>query len=241
MWGDGKKVLGVVGGMGPLATQLFYRMLIEMTDAEKDQDHLDMIILNHATMPDRTEAIKSGHIDNLYNELLKDVKKLERDGVLAIAIPCNTSHMVIDKIQSEVNVPIIHMIRETAIFIKKERPEVKKVGILATDGTIEGGLYQKVLKEEGLEAFVPKEKGQKLVMKIIYEGIKGGKPIDYNDLIMIQGELAANDCQAAIMGCTELSCVKEMFKLPNYFIDAMEVLTARAISLCGKKVKRAIE
>lgn len=239
MWGEGKKALGIVGGMGPLATQLFYRMLIEMTDAEKDQDHLDMIILNHATMPDRTEAIKSGNIEKLYTELLKDVKKLEDDGALAIAIPCNTSHMVIDKIQGEVNIPIIHMIRETAISIKKERPEVKKVGILATDGTIEGGLYQKALIEEGLEAFVPTKKGQDLVMKIIYEGVKGGKTIDYNDLIMIQGELAANGCQGAIMGCTELSCVKEMFKLPNYYIDAMEVLSAKAINLCGKKVKKS--
>lgn len=119
MWGKEDKILGIVGGMGPLATQLFYRMLIGMTDAEKDQDHLDMIILNHASMPDRTEAIKTGNIEILFAELLKDVKKLEGDGVSAIAIPCNTSHMVIDRLQAEVSIPIINMIRETVRYIKK--------------------------------------------------------------------------------------------------------------------------
>jgi aspartate racemase len=240
MWGKDGKVLGVVGGMGPLATQLFYRMLIDMTDAEKDQDHLDMIILNHASMPDRSEAMKSGRIEILYNELLKDVKKLEEDGATAIAIPCNTSHMVMDRLQKEVKIPIINMIRETAKEIKIKRPEIKKVGILATDGTAASGLYQSACEELGMEPDLPKESGQKLVMKIIYEGIKGGNPIDYNDFIKIEGELAAAGCEAVIMGCTELSCFMEMYRLPNYYIDAMEMLTKKAILLCGGKLKDSI-
>lgn len=237
MWGKEDKILGIVGGMGPLATQLFYRMLIGMTDAKKDQDHLDMIILNYASMPDRTEAIKTGNIEILFAELLKDVKKLEGDGVSAIAIPCNTSHMVIDRLQAEVSIPIINMIRETVRHIKKDRPGITKVGILATDGTITGGLYQKACEDEGLQPFTPGEAGQGLVMKIIYQGIKGGNPVDYNDLIKIQGDLAAEGCEAAIMGCTELSCVKEMYGLPSYYVDAMEVMAARAIILCGRNLK----
>ncbi|GAB1475567.1 aspartate racemase [Bacillota bacterium] len=237
MWGKEDKILGIVGGMGPLATQLFYRMLINMTDAEKDQDHLDMIILNHASMPDRTEAIKSGNIEKLYEELLKDVKKLEGDGVSAIAIPCNTSHMVMDRLQAEAGIPIINMIRETVMHIKRERPGISRIGILATDGTIAGGLYQKACKDEGLQPFVPGTASQALVMKIIYQGIKGGNPVDYNDLIKIQGDMAAEGCEAAIMGCTELSCVKEMYGLPSYYVDAMEVLAAKAITLCGRGLK----
>lgn len=236
MWIDGK-VLGIVGGMGPLATQLFYRMLIDMTDADSDQDHLDMIILNHASMPDRTEAIKSGQIELLYNELLRDAKKLEDDGVAAIAIPCNTSHMVLDRLQSNIGIPIIHMIRETVSWVMRERIGIKKVGILATDGTIASGLYQKACTESGIEPIIPSKAGQELVMKIIYDGVKGGNPIDYNDFIKIEGELAASGCEAAIMGCTELSCMKEMYRLPSYYIDAMEVLVAKSIVLCGKKLK----
>lgn len=240
MWGKEGKILGVVGGMGPLATQLFYRMLIDMTDAEKDQDHLDMIILNHASMPDRSEALKTGRIEILYNELLKDVKKLEENGATAIAIPCNTSHMVIDRLQKEINIPIINMIRETAKEITTNRPEIRKVGILATDGTAASGLYQSACEEVGLEPVLPTAHGQNLVMKIIYEGIKGGNPIDYNDFIKVQGELAAAGCEAVILGCTELSCLKEMYRLPDYYIDAMEVLTEKAIILSGGKLKEKI-
>jgi aspartate racemase len=238
MWGQEDKVLGILGGMGPLATQLFYRMLIDMTEAARDQDHLNMIILNHASMPDRTEMIQSGRSEQLYQELLKDVKKLEENGVAAIAIPCNTSHLMVDRLQKVVQVPIIHMIRETVQSIKQSRKEIKRVGILATDGTIANGLYQQACTEAGIQPVVPSEAGQSLVMKIIYNGIKGGQPIDYNDFIKIEGELAANGCEAAIMGCTELSCMKEMYRLPDYYIDAMEVLAAKSIQICGKKLKR---
>ncbi len=236
MWKDGK-VLGVVGGMGPAATQLFYKKLVEFNAAEKDQDHLDMIILNHASMPDRTRAILEGKIEELFEKLLYDVKKLEEDGVTAIAIPCNTSHLLFDRLQKQLSIPMIHMIRETAKEIKKNIPECKKVGILATDGTIYGGLYQKACKEEGLVPVIPSEKGQALVMKIIYDGVKAGKAIDYSDFIKIQGELAAQGCEAAIMGCTELSIVKENYRLPEFFVDAMDVLAKRAIVICGGKLK----
>ena len=93
----------------------------------------------------------------------------------------------------------------------------------------------------GIQPFVPSETGQRLVMKIIYEGVKGGNPIDYNDFIKIEGELAANGCEAAIMACTELSCFKEMYRALDYYIDAMEVLAAKSIQVCGRKLKRRKE
>lgn len=237
MWKEDGKVLGVVGGMGPGATQLFYKKLIDLNAAESDQDHLDMIILNHASMPDRTKAILEGRTEDLFDKLLHDVKKLEADGVTVIAIPCNTSHLLLDRLQDRVKVPIINMIKETAREIKKTRPACKKVGVLATDGTVFGGLYQQAIEEAGLEPVLPSEKGQALVMKIIYEGVKAGKPIDYNDFIKIQGELAAQGCEAAIMGCTELSMVKEEYKLPEFFVDAMDVLAKKSILMCGGKLK----
>ena len=237
MWDNKQKILGVLGGMGPQATQLFYRKVVEMTDASCDQEHIDMIIFNHASMPDRTESILSGKSEDLYQSLTEDAKRLENNGVTAIAIPCNTSHIFVDKIQEEVSVPIIHMIRETVKSIKDNTENIGCVGILATDGTLNSGLYQKECTDAGIRPVVPSPETQKLVMKIIYEGIKGGKQIDYNDFIKIEGELAANGCHAAIMACTELSCFKEIYHLPGYYIDAMEVLVKRSIEACGKKVK----
>lgn len=238
MWEKDHKILGVLGGMGPLATQLFYRQIIERTEASCDQEHVDMILFNHASMPDRTESIISGKTEELFDALADDVKRLEQYGATAIAIPCNTSHFFADRLQGEVSIPIINMIREAVTFVTKRKKTVGRVGILATDGTISSGLYQKACEEQGIQAIVPSAKAQALVMKIIYEGIKGGKPIDYNDFIAIEGELSASGCQAAILACTELSCFKELYRLPDYYIDAMEVLADRSIEACGKQVKR---
>ena len=66
----GNETLGIIGGMGPLATDMFFNMVISKTDGDKDQDHIDMIILNHASMPDRTQAIKSGDLREIQGKLL---------------------------------------------------------------------------------------------------------------------------------------------------------------------------
>jgi len=237
MWDKGHKILGVLGGMGPLATQLFYRQVIEGTEASCDQEHVDMIILSHASMPDRTAAILSGKTEELYARLAEDARALERFGASAIAIPCNTSHYFADELQREISIPLINMVRETAKALAQREKVPECVGILATDGTIKSGLYQKALEEVGIRPVILSPKGQALVMKIIYEGIKGGNSVDYNDFIAIEGELSAGGCQAAILACTELSCFKEMYHLPDYYIDAMEVLAARSIEFCEKKRK----
>ena len=235
---DEKKILGVLGGMGPLATQLFYKMVIEKTDAGCDQEHLDMIILSHATMPDRTKAIREGRTEELFHLLLKDVKMLEANGAGVIAIPCNTSHVLADRLQEEASVPIVNMIRETALYIESQfRQSGAKVAILATDGTVNTGLYQKELQKVGITPIAPSADSQKLVMKLIYDGIKNGGEIDFADFLTIQEELRERGCDAAILACTELSCFKELYQLPPYYIDAMEILTVQSILSCGAKLK----
>lgn len=234
-----KKTLGVIGGMGPLASQLFYKMIIDQTDAKKDQDHLDMIILNHATMPDRTEAILSGQTEDLVQRLIADAKMLESNGVGHIAIPCNTSHVLIDKIQESVGIPIINMVNETVNHIANAfNCKDMKVGILATDGTINTGLYQRALENAGFSADVPSPEMQKLVMKIIYDGVKNGGDVDYSDFMKIQEEMVELDCQAVILACTELSCFHQTYELPPYYIDAMAILAEKSIIACGGKLKR---
>lgn len=236
---DGKnKVLGVIGGMGPLATQLFYKMVIDRTDAHCDQDHVDMIIFSHATLPDRTGAIKNGKVEELFQLLLEDAKELEKNGATSIAIPCNTSHILIDQLQEALTIPIIHMIRET---VKKmadiHHHETVKIGILATDGTINMELYQNECKTVGIIPVIPSIENQKLVMKIIYDGVKNGGEIDFSDFEKIEEELVSLGCQGAILGCTELSCFKDAYDLPDYYMDAMGILAEKSIELCHKKYK----
>lgn len=231
---ENEKLLGVIGGMGPLATQLFYKMVIEKTEAYRDQDHLNMIIFSHASMPDRTAAILKNDTAELYGKLLDDARSLEKLGADFIAIPCNTSHFFVDRIQKEISVPIINMITETVETIHEKGT---RVGILATDGTVKTELYQNACRETGLVPVVPSEECQKLVMKIIYDGIKDGGEINLEDFEEIEMELKAQGCTCAIMACTELSCFKERYQLNDYYLDAMEVLAEKSLLYCGKQIK----
>lgn len=223
--------LGVLGGMGPQATQMFYQFVLDRTDAMRDQDHLPAVILSDTAMPDRTCAILSGNTEEIYARLKRDALLLENCGCTAIAIPCNTSHYFVDRLQGEIGVPIVHMIRETAAALAatgKKRP-----GILATDGTIQSGLYQKECAALGMEAVVPDEATQKLVMSIIYDEIKQGEQGSREKFAQIDRALRAAGCDCAILACTELSVFSAYHSLPAFYLDAMMVLAERSVERCG--------
>ena len=105
--------LGVLGGMGPQATNTFYQFVIDRTDAQTDQEHVNALILSDSEMPDRTSAILSGGEarEGVYRRLLADARLLEGAGCTCIAVPCNTSHFFLDRVQGEIGIPILHMIR----------------------------------------------------------------------------------------------------------------------------------
>ncbi len=223
--------LGILGGMGPQATQTFYQFVLDRTDAARDQDHLPALILSDTGMPDRTAAILSGDAEGLYQRLLAGAKLLERSGCTAIAIPCNTSHYFVDRLQGDVAVPILHMIRETAALLAAQGK--KRPGILATDGTIRTGLYQKECAALGLEAVAPDPAAQRLVMSIIYDEIKQGETGSREKFAQIDRSIRAAGCDCAILACTELSVFATYHPLPPFYTDAMMVLAERAVTTCG--------
>ena len=223
--------LGVLGGMGPQATQVFYQFVLDRTDALRDQDHLPAVILSDTGIPDRTTAILSGDTEGLYARLLKDAKLLEGCGCTALAIPCNTSHYFADRLQGEIGVPIIHMLRETAKLLAAQGK--KRPGILATDGTIRTGLYQKACADVGMEAAVPDREIQTLVMSIIYDEIKQGEKGSRDKFAHIDRAVRGMGCDCAILACTELSVFATYHPLPPFYVDAMMVMAERAVELCG--------
>jgi len=227
------KILGIIGGMGPLATNIFYKMIIDMTPAHKDQDHINMIILSHATMPDRTAAIESGDLSVLLAKLREDAVFLEKSGADCIAIPCNTSHVVMDEIQESVSIPIVNMVRETvSALINEYDCQDQKIGIMATDGTIEAGIFQKEMKAQGLIPVIPDSENQKRLMHIIYDGVKAGMPIDSKDFAAVEKQLREAGSKKIILACTELSCYAMENPLSDIYVDAMELLARKAISIC---------
>lgn len=232
----GRKTLGVIGGVGPLSTAYFMEVVINMTDAATDQEHIDMIVLNHTEIPDRTAYILDHTKPNPGLLMREDAKKLENWGADVIVTVCNTAHYFYHELSSAVQVPIIHMIEETAAELAGMG--AGRVGILATAGTVCTELFQKALESQGIEPVLPSEQNQRFVMDIIYDNVKAGKPLDLEKFKSVVGEMRLNGCDRVILGCTELSVLKKEYSLNDYYVDSLEVLAARSIEACGKRVKR---
>lgn len=231
----GGACLGILGGMGPQASQTFYQMILDHTDAGCDQEHLPALILSDTGMPDRTEALLSGRGETVYNRLLADARFLAGAGCTAIAIPCNTSHYFADRLQGELPIPIVNMIRETVKLLAEKGK--KRAGILATDGTVQTGVYQTECARAGIEGIIPDEKTQKLVMSVIYDEIKRGEKGSREKFAAIDKVLRNMGCDSAILGCTELSVYRVWHGLPDFYLDAMEVLAKKSILACGKRLR----
>lgn len=225
--------IGIIGGMGPMASQLFYKMVTEHTAAERDQDHINLILLSDASMPDRTAAILSGQNDGPYEQLLSDARMLEQCGCTAIAIACNTAHFFADMIADKIGIPILHMIRETAATLAGRCPG-GVIGVMATDGTVQTGLYQKALTERGLTPWTPPADIQKEVMHQIYDRVKKGLPWDQESWGRIEAAYRQAGCAAVVLACTELSVIKADEGLEDWYVDPMETLARKVIETAGK-------
>lgn len=229
--------LGVLGGMGPQATNTFYQFIIDRTDARTDQEHVNALILSDSQMPDRTGAIlgDEGAREAVFQRLLADARLLEGAGCTVLAVPCNTSHFFLDRVQEHIGIPILHMIRETARLLAgqgKTRP-----GILATDGTIRTGLYQGEFAALGIQAVVPSPQAQKLVMSLIYDDVKAGRAGDPQKFSAIHRDLEGQGCDCAVLACTELSVFAAQHHLPPFYTDAMAVLAERAVLACHRPLR----
>ncbi|AJK86371.1 MULTISPECIES: aspartate/glutamate racemase family protein [Lysinibacillus] len=226
-----KQTLGIIGGVGPLATMFIGEMIVRRTKAQKDQEHLHTIIDNDTNIPDRTAFILDNTKENPVPVIIEDAKKLASVGADMIAIPCNTAHTFYDEIQEGSPIPVLHMIRETA----KRASELgaERVGILATIGTLTSHMYQDALEEYGITPVVPDNEMRAHVMSIIYDYVKAGKNVTQDDWQPIEDAMLALNCDRLVLGCTELSIVNRDLKLSNIYIDSLIVLAERAILACG--------
>lgn len=227
------KVLGILGGLGPMSTAYFYEMITEHTDALCDQEHIDMVISSGATTPDRTGYILGNNSENPAERMIKDARKLIDFGADVIAIPCNTAHYFYKEVQDNISVPIINIIYETVKFCHEKGAE--RIGIMATDGTVMTNTYQQMAQEFGIECIVPSSDNQNRVMEIIYGSVKQGKPVNMESFRKVSRELTKAGCDRIILGCTELSLIKRKYDLDSFYVDALEVLAWRSIQYCGKK------
>lgn len=228
------KTLGIIGGVGPLATMFIGEMIVRRTKALRDQDHVHTIIDNDTTIPDRTAYILGVSSENPVPYMQRDAVKLASIGADLIVIPCNTAHSFYNELAEASPVPILHMIRETAK--RAAETGAKQVGILATDGTIASGVYQAALLEFGLEPILPPKLIQEKVMSIIYDYVKAGKEISRELWQPIEDAMCELGCDRIVLGCTELSIVNRDLKLQAIYIDSLIVLAEAAIVACGYNI-----
>ncbi|WP_102693938.1 cysteate racemase [Rummeliibacillus pycnus] len=226
-----KKVLGIIGGVGPLATMLLGETIVRRTKAFSDQEHIHFIIDNDTRIPDRTAYILDHSNPNPLPVMVEDANKLANAGADIICIPCNTAHKFYDDLQAGSPVPVLHMIRETAK--KAHLLNAKRVGVLGTIGTLTSNMYQDALIDEGIEPVVPDEAMQHDLMTVIYDYVKAGKKISKEQWQPIETAMKNAGCDHIILGCTELSVVNRELALDDTYIDALIVLAECAITNCG--------
>ena len=231
-----RKILGVIGGLGPIATAHFMELVINMTDVQTDQEHLPMIVYNMPFVPDRTAYILDNTKENPLPKMLEIGQALHRQGASCVAIPCMTAHYFYGELESGIPVPLVNGVAQTVAHLKANG--IKKVGIMATDGTVRSGIFHRELVAQGLEPIVPGEAAQADVMHLIFNNVKAGKSAEMNRFFAAAEDLRQQGAEAIILGCTELSLIKRDEAIGPGFVDAMEVLARESLRTCGKPVKQ---
>ncbi len=222
------KTIGVLGGMGPDATALFFQRIIALTPAQSDQEHIPVVIYNNPQVPDRTQAIIASG-ENPVPALRKSISLLQRASVDFICIPCNTVYAYYDEMQKSAEVPIINLIEIVVERILEKLPRLEQVGLLSTVGTIKSGLYHNALRKSNIELVTPDEGQHSSLQGAIHELKKQSK--DKTVIQAVANDLVEAGAQGIILGCTELSLIANDILLNVPVFDSIEILAENAVQL----------
>ena len=231
--------LGVVGGVGPAATVDFLQKLVRNTPAYRDQDHLRLLVEQNPQIPDRTQHLVGSGADPTL-ALYASCRKLQAGEADLIAIPCNTAHAFVERIQPHLDVPIMNMLTVTVTHVRESFPGLRKVGLLATTGTISSGIYRQALEEQGLSEVLPQSQMQTRVMQAIFgrDGVKAGFTSGQclDDIRAAIDDLVSQGVAVVILGCTELPLLFPRLQLTSTseqhvtLVDPTEILAMRCVS-----------
>ena len=228
-----RKILGIIGGMGPMATADLFIKIIEMTDADCDGGHLHILIDNNTDIPDRTQSILSGS-DAPLRFMAESAERLMAQGADILVIPCHTAHYYYDALQRLCRVPILNMLGVLAQAARSAG--YRQLGLLATDGVVQSGIYDSAFHGTGIELIYPDPEGQEALMRLIYRQVKAGQPADVSALEPCLDGMASRGVEAFILGCTELPLVFSD-RPGRRFIDPTLLLAKAAIKAVGGSIK----
>lgn len=226
-----KKSIGILGGMGPLATADLLRKIVLLTAADTDGGHVRVYVDDNPAIPDRTAAILSDGPDPV-PAMTESLRKLEACGADCIVMPCNTAHYFLPRLQPLTPVPFLSMPEAAARACGDLFPG-KRAGILATRGTLAAGIYQQALDVQGAHWTAPDSQSQDTLMDVIYNGVKAGRPPEAyrSQFLSVLERMPGADY--FILGCTELPLAVQALGLTLPAVDPTEEIARTAIRFCG--------
>jgi len=232
-----EKTIGILGGMGPEATLDLFAKIIAHTPAARDQDHLRVVIDSNPKVPDRTDAILRGG-ESPVPAMRAGIDALKRAGADFVVIPCLSAHFFLDELQRDAGLQILSMFDVAAEHIRAHHPNIRKVGMLATNGTLQGGRFRERLQVSGIETLTPAGSDQERVMVSIYK-IKGapggrGRSAIAAEIREIAGRLLRRGVQGVVAGCTEIPLVLKPGDLDVPVFDTLTLLARAAIVAAGR-------
>lgn len=233
-----RKLIGVLGGLGPWATEEFLRLVLEETEAVCDQDYPDLLIMNRSTTPDRTAHILGKCPDSPGPVMARDAALLAQAGCAAIVIPCNASHAYYDEATAALTIPALHLIDE--VVAEGVRRGMTHLGILGTEGTRREQLYEKAAAKYGIACTAASEEAQAHISHLIYGCVKAGLPPQPEDLCDAFDELLAAGCDGLVLGCTELPIAYRALGLEQRYpmvLDSLRILARRTVQLSGCRMR----
>ncbi|HOG17189.1 MAG TPA: amino acid racemase [Syntrophales bacterium] len=235
-----EKTIGVLGGMGPEATEAFFLRVIRATKVRRDQDHLRILIDSNPKVPDRTAAIR-GEGESPLPMLIEGARGLQKAGAGFIVIPCVTAHYFLEPLRRKVRIPILSIVDEVVGHVRRRMRGLRRIGLVATSGTVDTGLFQKAFGAAGIEVLLPDGRTQKnKVMAAIYgrRGVKAAGPSEESKALVVAAARALTDrgAQAVLAGCTEIPLVLKDGDLSVPVVDSLDVLARAAVrEACGKQ------
>lgn len=226
------RALGILGGMGPLATVDFMAKVIEATPAERDQDHIPLLVHAVPQVPDRAAAILNG-TDEPLEWLVRGAGMLRLSGAGAIAIPCNTAHYWYDQLAASIDIPVLHIVDAAADALRAQGITDGRLGLMGTVGTVAAGIYQKRFEKLGYDCLAPDEAAQAKYVTAGINEIKAGRLDAGRELLeTVAKGLAERDCRAIVLGCTEIPIVLTREMSPGGgigYLDATDALARASV------------
>ena len=225
-----RAVIGILGGMGPAATGDLFLKIVAETPADVDQDHIPVVIYSDPRVPDRTDALLHDGADPV-PWLVRGARRLEKMGASFIIVPCNTAHAFLDRVEPRIDTPILSMLDTAAEAIAGGYPGVRRVGLLATTGTIRSGIYQEALKRRGIEVVVPDDE---LLEHCVMPAIRAVKANNHHEsvrsrLVEAADYLEQRGAHAVLAACTEIPVVLSDGDISLPLIDATAELARAAV------------